>query len=63
MGEHTGKQFLSSTQKQGRGTHPERKGMASSLMRGAVCQTLGRDTHTEKSAGVLSEEEHSTDVT
>ena len=27
MGEHTGKQLLSPTQKQGRDTHPERKGM------------------------------------
>ena len=51
MGEHTGKQFLFATQKQGRDAHPERKGMTSSLMRRAASQTLGRDTHTEKSAG------------
>ena len=59
MGEHTGKQLLSPTQKQGRDTHPERKSVASSLVRRAVSQILGRDTHTEESAGVLSEEPHS----
>ena len=32
---------------------------ASSLTRSAVNQKLGRDTHPERSPGILSEEEHS----
>ena len=36
-----------------------RESVASSLVRRAVSQILGRDTHTEESAGVLSEEPHS----
>ena len=85
-GEHTKKFF--SAQKQGRDTHPERKGIGILSneeeskqvrnqaeiytqrgvqglwkMMSTVHQKLGRDTHLERSAGVLSEEEHGMEVT
>ena len=45
------------TQKQDRDIHPERK----STRRSLGSQTLGRATHLERSVGVLSEENHSTE--
>ena len=61
MGDHTGKQFVYPTQKQGRDAHPERKciGILSNEGGREVNQALGRDTHPERSTSILSDEEHS----
>ena len=64
MVEHTGKQSVYPTQKHGRYTHPERKGMGilSNEERSTVNQKLGRDSCLERSVGILSEDQCSTEV-
>ena len=52
------------TQKQGTDTNPERKGIGtlSNEEEHSKSET-GRDTHLERSAGVLNEKKHRTEVT
>ena len=63
MGEHTGKHFVYLTQKQGRDTHPKRKGMGI-LSNEEECNKLELTwvTHPERSAGILNEAEHNKEV-
>ena len=48
MGDHTEKQFVYPTQKQGRDAHPERKGIGILSNEGEGSKSGTRQTHTQR---------------
>ena len=60
MGEHTGKQFLFATQKQGRDAHPERKGIGILSNEGEGSKSSTRQRHTLRERHTHSERESHT---
>ena len=62
MREYTGKQFIQLRSRSEIHTQRERVWASSLVRKSAVSQTLGKDTHPERSPGLLGGEEYNTEV-